>query len=161
MIRIATPLDIDAILDIWNPIIRDSVFTFNSQQKTQANMVVLLEQKENAMEPFIVSELDGRILGFATYGQFRGGNGYRFTVEHTVIVGEGNSGLGIGRSLLQVIEKHAKNRGMHSMIAGVSADNTVAVLFHAAIGYSEIARLPEVGRKFDRWFDLVLMQKRL
>lgn len=161
MIRHATQGDIAVILDIWNPVIRDTVFTFNAEQKSQADLAALLAQKRSTLDPFFVAEIDGEISGFATYGQFRGGVGYRFTVEHTVIVAENWEGQGVGRALLQAIENHAKNRGMHSIIAGISGENPAAVLFHSAIGYTEIARLPEVGRKFDHWFDLVLMQKRL
>lgn len=53
----------------------------------------------------------------------------------------------------------AKAEGCHSMFAGVSGENPEGVLFHKAIGFAEVARLPQVGRKFDRWMDLVLMQK--
>lgn len=161
MIRAASNSDIQPILNIWNPVIRDSIFTFNSREKSEEDLTALLSEKAKQNDPFLVSEENGKILGFATYGQFRAGIGYRYTVEHTIIVGEGLSGRGLGGTLMLAVEEHAKLRGMHSMIAGVSAENTAAIHFHKRMGYAEVGRLPEVGKKFDRWFELVLMQKRL
>lgn len=160
MIRSVAPSDVDAILEIWNPIIRESVFTFNSQEKTREGLLQYFDGKVQAEEPFFVADEAGKILGFATYGPFRGGVGYRHTFEHTVMVEPAAEGRGIGRALLSAIEVHAQERGAHSMIAGVSGENEAGVSYHMAMGYCEVARIPEVGRKFERWFDLVLLQKR-
>ena len=70
-------------------------------------------------------------------------------------------GLGLGRGLMQAIEDHARGGGAHSIFAGVSGANPEGRAFHAAMGYVEIACLPEVGFKWGRWLDLYLMQKRL
>lgn len=160
MIRAVTPTDVDAILAIWNPIIRDTVSTFNSEEKTRSGLLTYFRGKEKADEPFFVAEDGGEILGFATYGPFRGGVGYRHTFEHTIMVDPDGGGRGVGRALLKAVEVHAEKRGAHSLMAGVSGENDAGISFHKVMGYQEIARLPEVGRKFNRWFDLVLLQKR-
>jgi phosphinothricin acetyltransferase len=67
----------------------------------------------------------------------------------------------VGRALLRAVEDHARAQGHHTMIAAISGENTGAIGFHAAQSYAETGRLREVGRKFDRWFDLVVMQKAL
>jgi phosphinothricin acetyltransferase len=103
----------------------------------------------------------GGVSGFVTYVQFRGGPGYAYTVEHSVHVAEGARGRGLGRALVAAAEARARGAGVHSMIAGVAGENADGAAFHAAIGYAEIARLPEVGWKFGRWHDLILMQKML
>ncbi|MFN3972217.1 MAG: GNAT family N-acetyltransferase [Gemmobacter sp.] len=159
MIRAAGPGDIPAILGIWNPVIRDSAITFNPVEKTHADLSAMLAERAAAGHALLVAEEGGAVLGFATYGQFRGGAGYARTMEHTVHLGPQARGRGIGRALMGVIEDHARAGGAGSMFAGVSGENAGGRAFHAAMGYAEVAVLPRVGWKFGRWFDLVLMQK--
>ena len=97
--------------------------------------------------------------GFVTYGQFRNGIGYARTMEHTIIVDESTRGHGLGLQLIETAIDHARRAGVHSMWAGVSAENPAGVAFHSRAGFETVARLPQVGRKFDQWLDLILMQK--
>jgi phosphinothricin acetyltransferase len=155
VIRPARPGDAGAICAIWNRVIRETTQTFTTAEKMPE---VLATQMEG--QPFLVAE-DGGVLGFVTYFQFRGGPGYAFTVEHSIHVAEAARARGLGRALMAAAEGHARGAGMHSMIAGVAGENAGGAAFHAALGYRQIARLPEVGWKFGRWHDLVLMQKML
>jgi len=156
ILRPARPRDAAAIASIWNGYIRDSAVTFNSEEKPEAEIVEMIA----ARPCFLVAEDDG-VLGFATYGQFRGGIGYARTMEHTVLLAPGVAGRGTGRALMLALEDAARRAGVHSLWAGVSAENPEGVAFHRSMGFQEIARLPEVGHKFGRWMDLVLLQKRL
>lgn len=158
-IRPATSSDCAAIAAIWNPVIRDTACTFTTQQKTPSGLGALIDEKRANAMPFLVAELDGGIAGFATYGQFRAGPGYARTMEHSIILAPDARGRGIGRALMGALEACARDQGVHSLWAGVSAENEAGVAFHKAIGYREMARLPEVGRKFGRWMDLILLQK--
>lgn len=160
MIRPATPQDAPAIAAIWNPIIRDSLVTFNAAEKSDAEVAALVDRAGQDGRAFLVAD-DGGLLGFVTYVQFRNGIGYRHSMEHTIILSPAARGRGTGRALMAAMETHAAQRGAHVMVAGISAENPDACAFHAAIGYRHVAVLPEVGRKFDRWLDLVLMFKRL
>lgn len=160
IIRPATHADAPAICAIWNPIIRNTGVTFNPVEKTPSDVCELIDEKERLGYAFLVAE-DGTVQGFGTYGQFRGGLGYARTAEHSIVLGVDARGKGAGRQLMAAIEAHAKARNVHSMFAGVSAENLAGVKFHAALGYREVATLREVGYKFDKWFDLVLMQKML
>lgn len=159
IIRDATLDDAGTIAAIWNPVIRDAVFTFNPVEKTPADLVRMMTEKKAAGQAFLVVENDGEVAGFATYGQFRGGQGYARTMEHTIVLGPDTRRGGIGRALLLAVEEHARNTGAHSMIGGISGENPDAVLFHLAMGYREVAVLPDVGFKFGRWMDLHLLQK--
>ncbi|GGL67833.1 GNAT family N-acetyltransferase [Wenxinia marina] len=155
MIRPATPADAAAIAAIWNHYIRETTVTFLPDEKTDADIRATLAADRGL---FVHEGPDG-VDGFARYFQFRGGAGYRHTCEHTVLLAPGTGGQGAGRALMAAVEDHARAGGVHALFAGVSAENPGAVAFHARIGFAEVARLPEVGRKFGRWIDLVLMQK--
>lgn len=159
LIRAATSADSAAIAAFWNPIIRETSVTFNSIEKTPEDITQMVLDKAEAGHGFLVAVLDNRVVGFATYGQFRAGIGYAHTMEHTVILSPNGRGRGIGRALVTAIEDHARGAGAHSIFAGVSMENPDAVAFHLKLGYSDGIVLPKVGFKFGRWMDLKLMQK--
>lgn len=161
MIRPARPDDAAAIVAFWNPLIRDTMVTFNPVEKTAAEVADSIRAKAAAGHGFLVAEDAGTVVGFASYGQFRAGAGYARAMEHTIILSPAAHGRGIGRALMTGIEDHARAAGVHSMIAGVSGGNPAGRAFHAALGYAEVAVVPEVGWKFGRFWDLVLMQKLL
>lgn len=155
MIRPALADDAAAVADFWNPMIRDTLVTFNPVEKSVPDIAAMIETRE----AFLVVEEVGAVLGFATYAQFRGGLGYAFAQEHTIILAPGTRGRGCGRALMAALEEVARRHGHHILVGGVSGSNPAGIAFHAAIGFAEVGRLPEAGWKFGRWHDLVLMQK--
>ena len=158
MIRPARSDDAQALADLWNPWIRNTAVTFNSIEKTAADITAMMAARAAGGHGFFVAA-DQSLLGFASYTQFRGGIGYAHAMEHTVMLAPEARGRGIGRALMSRVEAHARAAGAHVMIAGVSGDNAEGRAFHLALGYREIATLCEVGYKFGRWMDIVLMQK--
>lgn len=159
IIRAATKADAAAIADIWNLIIRDPAITFTDQEKSPEGIEQMITQRDKAGQGFLVVETRGVVSGFATYGGFRAGPGYRHTAELTIILAEKARSGGVGRKLMQALQEQAHGQGVHVMIAAISAQNPAAIAFHAAMGFEVVGRLPQVGRKQDRWLDLVLMQK--
>lgn len=159
MIRPATQADAAAILSIWNWVIRDTTITFNPVEKTLDEVQAFLADKAAQGYGVFVADLGAGVQGYASYGQFRAGNGYAHTLEHSIALLPASHGRGLGRGLMTAIEDHARARGGHSLFAGVSGENPHGRAFHAALGYREVAVLPQVGFKFGRWLDLVLMQK--
>lgn len=150
--------DAGAIAKIWNREIREGVSTFNSAEKTETDIRELTGARRLA---FLVVEIEGQVVGFATYFQFRGGIGYAHSMEHTIHLSHTARGRGVGRKLMERLTDAARTQKAHSLIAGIGGENETGIAFHRALGFEEVGRLPEVGRKFGRWMDLVFMQKNL
>lgn len=161
VIRQARRADLAQVAALWNAIIRDTVITFNPQQKSESEVAATIRGRARDGHPFLVA-LDGaQVLGFATYAQFRAGLGYARSMEHSIQLAPEARGQGLGRRLMAAIEDHAAARGMRAMVGAVTASNAASIRFHAALGYREVGRMPQVGWKFGRFHDLVLMQKLL
>ena len=160
-IRPAQDGDAPGIAAIWTPVIRDTTAIFNTGARDAPFVRANIADRRATGTEFFVAEEAGRILGFATYGQFRSGNGYVHAYEHSVMIAPEANGRGVGRALMAAVEGHARGQGGHTMVAAISGENAAAQAFHAQLGYAEVGRLPESGRKFDRWLDLVLMMKTL
>lgn len=159
-VEAATAEDWPAIAAIYNREIREGVALWNRAERSLAEMVDWAEARLAAGHPILAARGDGEaLLGYASYGAFRPHDGYAATVEHTVYVAPGAQGRGVGRALLGALEARARQQGLHVMIGGLEAGNVASMRLHAAMGFIETARLPEVGRKFNRWLTLVLMQK--
>jgi phosphinothricin acetyltransferase len=159
-IRPATEADAAAIMAIWNAAIRATLVTFSAVEKTEAEVAAILAARSGAAGGTFVAD-EGGVLGFASYFQFRAGDGYARTMEHTVLLAPEGRGRGLGRALMAAVEAEARAKGKHSLVAAVSSANPEGRAFHAALGFEEVAVLPEVGWKWGRWLDLHLMQKRL
>lgn len=154
LIRPAARADIPAIAGLWNRIIRETSVTFTTEEKSPEALAEAL-----ARHPFLVIEADGAFAGFGCITPFRAGPGYAATDELSIFITNAACGRGLGPALLAALEETARAAGIHVLVAGISAENPGAIRFHARHGYAEVGRMPEVGRKFGRWLDLVLMQK--
>ena len=159
MIRPARATDAPALVALLNHWIVNTAITFNPVPKTEADILAMIADKAAAGHAFLVAEDAGTLIGQASYGQFRGGAGYKTCMEHSISLLPGTPRRGLGRALLTAVEDHARSRGAHQMIAGISGENAEGQAFHARMGYAHIATIPEAGFKFGRYMDLVLMQK--
>lgn len=155
IIRAALADDAKAICALQNAIIRDSLITFTTVEKHPEDIAAAIASGA----PYLVAERAGAVIGFATWGAFRNGPGYAHTAEHSVYLTEAAQGQGVGRALMQALEEHATDAGIHVLVAGISGVNAGAIRFHEKLGFEQVGRLPETGRKQGRWLDLVLMQK--
>lgn len=155
-VRPARPDDAGAIVPIVNHIIDTTSVTFTTARKSEEDVAKAITDSDGA---YFVALHEGRIVGFATYFPFRGGPGYARTKEHSIVLAPKAKGLGGGRALIEALCDHARAAGVHSLWAGVSAENPAGVAFHKAVGFEQVAVLPEVGFKFGRWMDLVLMRR--
>ena len=158
-LRDATNEDAAAIVAIWNPIIRDTVVTFNPVLRSIAEIEEMILSRQVAGHAFLIAQEGSDVLGFASYVQFRGGLGYARCMEHTINLAPAARGKGAGRALLLALERHAAALGHHVMVAAVTGTNSTSISFHEKLGYVHVGTMPQVGWKFDQFHDLVLMQK--
>ena len=161
IIRPATEGDLPAIAAIYNDAVRHTTAIWNETVVDVDNRRAWHAARLAAGYPVLVGERDGAVVAYGSFGDFRAFDGYRFTVEHSVYVAEGARRLGIASALVKALADHAAALGKHVMVAGIAADNAASIALHARLGFVECGRMPEVGRKFGRWLDLVLMQKML
>jgi L-amino acid N-acyltransferase len=159
MIRPATAADAPALAALLNHWILHTAVTFNPVPKTESDILTMIAAKAADGHAFLVAEDAGQVIGQASYGQFRGGQGYATCMEHSISLLPGTPRKGLGRALLTAVEDHARTAGAHQMIAGVSGENPDGRAFHERLGYRHIATVPQAGFKFGRYMDLVLMQK--
>ena len=158
IIRAATSKDIPAILEIVNDAISNTTAIYDYNPRTLEMQQQWLEDKANKNFPVIVAEQNGEVTGYGTFGTFREKAAYHLTVEHSVYVKSGFSGRGIGSKLLSELIIIAKAKNLHVMIGAIDADNKESIAFHKKFGFTECGIIRQVGFKFDRWLDLMLMQ---
>ena len=161
-IRDAADDDMPALRDIYNALIPTTTGAWTESLQTLRERRTWFRQQRAANFPVLVAEIDGNVVGFAAYGSFRGSGkwpGYRHTVEHTIHLREHVWGRGIGRQLLEALMERARTDDVHVMVGAIDSANLESIAFHERLGFQIVARMPEVGRKFDRWLDLVLMQR--
>ena len=159
MIRDAAEADLPAILAIFNHAVEHTTAVWFLQPVSLDNRLAWLRERQARGFPVLVAEHASAVAGFASYGDFRAYDGYAGTVEHSVYVAETARGMGLGRALLDALIVRATDSGLHVMIGGIAADNAISIALHAKAGFVEAGVLRQVGRKFDRWLDLVFMQK--
>jgi phosphinothricin acetyltransferase len=161
IVRAARPEDLSSILSIYNHAIEQDTAVFDERPYTIEQLQAWFQAKQDAAMPVVVAELGRAVVGFATYGQFRPWSGYKHSLEHSLYVAEASRRRGAGRALLAELIVRAQAQGAHVMVAGLSADNAASVALHEAFGFERVGLMREVGRKFDRWLDLLLLQRRL
>ncbi|GAB0113532.1 N-acetyltransferase family protein [Acidisoma sp. C75] len=159
-LRDATEDDLPAILAILNDAILHSTASWQTAPNSLESRRQWFADRRTLGQPVLVATAaDGTIAGFGAYGPFRAYQGYALTVEHSVYVDARFRGQGLGRAFLAALLAHAGKAGMHVMVGAISAENAVSIRLHESFGFTITGRMPEVGRKFDRWLELVLMQK--
>jgi L-amino acid N-acyltransferase len=148
-----------AILEIFNDAILNSTALFDYEPRTPENMVSWFETKRVGNFPVIgVVTQENVLVGFASMGAFRPFPANKYTVEHSVYVHKDHRGEGLGRRLLELIIDAAKQRELHVMIGGITADNIGSIELHKKLGFVHVGTLPEVGFKFGQWQDLAFYQ---
>jgi phosphinothricin acetyltransferase len=159
VIRPATSADLPAILDIYNEAVLHTTATYDYEPQTLANRSAWFEEHQRAGFPiFVAQEESGRVVGWSNLSSFHPRPGYRFTVQNSIYVAVDRRGRGVGKRLLAPLLEAARSRGFRAILAWIDADNEASLRLHAAHGFERVAHLREVGHKFGRWLDVVLME---
>jgi phosphinothricin acetyltransferase len=160
-IRPAIEADLPAILAIYNHEIATGTAIYIDEPQNLAQRAEWFAAKRDAGLPVFTLEDEQGLAGFGTYGPFRSQPGFRYCVEHSLYVAENRRGRGYGRQLLATLIDAAAAQGMHTMVAAIDAQNERSIKLHTDFNFTRVALLPEVACKFNRWLDLVLLQKTL
>ncbi|MDR1990958.1 MAG: GNAT family N-acetyltransferase [Acidobacteriaceae bacterium] len=158
-IRDAREDDLPGLLAIYNDVVASSTAIYRDTPASLDDRRDWWQARVAAHHPVLVAIDDHGVAGFASYGEFRVWPGYRYTVEHSVHIRHDRRGQGLGTALMTPLLEHAREQGMHVMVAGIDADNHGSIVFHERLGFERVAHMREVGFKFGRWLDLVLLQK--
>ncbi len=161
MIRDATDADLPRILDITNQAILETTALWTITPATLETRGAWMNERLSGGFPVLVAEQDGAVAGFGSFGSFRPHDGYLHTVEHSLYVEPEWQGRGHGRALLEALIERGRTMGKHAMVGGIEAANTASIRLHERAGFLRAGVLPEVGRKFERWLDLLFMVRLL
>lgn len=145
-------------MDIYNHYVTGSTSTFDLVARTLDEQVEWLEDRSGARFVLVAVDDHDTVLGFASTSPYRDRAAYATTVEDSVYVADGQQGRGVGTALLTELVTTARAHGFHSMIARIVADHTASIALHRSCGFEVIGHEREVGRKFGRWLDVVVMQ---
>lgn len=161
-LRDSTDADIPACAEIYREAVRHGTGTFELEEPDDAEMgrrrAAILAQGL----PWLVAERAGQVLGYAYANQFRPRRAYRFCVEDSIYLAPAARGQGVGRLLLAELIARCEALGIRQMLAVIGdSRNHGSIGVHRACGFEPTGTFAAAGWKFDRWLDVVTMQRRL
>ncbi|MGU3411656.1 N-acetyltransferase family protein [Microbacterium sp. M1A1_1b] len=157
-VRDCEPRDLDVVHALHVDAVLHSTAIWQDEPNPRAWFDAWLSERQRDGWPVVVAEVDGQVAGYASYAQWRPNAGYRLTVEHSVYVLPEFRGRGVATVLMGALVGQARAEGRHVMMAGICSSNTVSIALHERLGFTTVAVVPEVGRKFGRWLDLTMMR---
>ena len=153
--------DVPAITDIYAHYVRHSTATFDVEPPGEVFFAEKMGHIAGLGHPLVVAERDGKLLGYAYASVYRPRPAYRFTCENSVYCAPDAHRQGVGTALMERVIDLSRSFGFKQMIAVITAEGTGSVRLHEKLGFREVGRYEAVGFKFDRWLDIVHMQKGL
>ena len=153
MIRAVTPADAAAICEIYNGYVRDTVITFEEVPVAVAEMARRIEDF-TARLPWFVAAEQGAIVGYAYASPWRVRSAYRFSVETTVYVAQGQHGRGLGTALYGELLAALRKLDVHCAVGGIALPNDASVALHEKLGFKKVSQFVEIGYKLGRWVDV-------
>ncbi|MGI8983908.1 MAG: GNAT family N-acetyltransferase [Acidimicrobiales bacterium] len=152
--------DAEAIRSIYNREVTESTVTFDLVPRTLADQQRWLAE-HGGVHPAVVAELGGEVVGFGSLAPYRSRPAYATTVEDSVYVRHDTRGAGCGRAILGELVRLGTDHGFHSIMGRIVGGHVASIGLHTSCGFELVGVEREVGRKFGRWLDVVLMQRLL
>jgi phosphinothricin acetyltransferase len=159
-IRVAQADDAEALRRIYNVYVETSTVTFDLVPRTLADQRAWLAARTGAHTALVAVEHDD-VIGFGALSPYKERPAYSTSVEDSVYVDVAHHGQGVGRALLSALVDAAQTSGFHAVFARIVGGHEASIGLHAAFGFEVVGTEREVGRKFGRWLDVVVMQRLL
>jgi len=162
ILRDSTASDVAACGEIYREAVRNGTGTFELEEPDDAEMGKRRDAILAQGLPWLVAERGGRVLGYAYANQFRPRRAYRFCVEDSIYLDPAARGQGVGKLLLAELIARCERLGIRQMLAVIGdADNKGSISVHKSCGFEHTGVFAAAGWKFERWLDVVMMQRRL
>lgn len=165
IIRDAKVTDAKAIQTIYTPYVEKTAITFEYNVPTEEEFCRRIETVQQKY-PWIVAMVNGKVVGYAYASAFKPRDAYQWAIETSIYVDNNNKRSGIGRQLHEALEQRLKMQGILNMNACISfiepEDEYLtqdSVRFHERLGYQKVAHFHQCGKKFNRWYDMIWMEK--
>ncbi|WP_298565434.1 GNAT family N-acetyltransferase [uncultured Phascolarctobacterium sp.] len=159
-IRFATPADSAGILEIYAPYILETTISFEYEPPGLAEFTARI-QKISSKYPYLVYERNGKILGFAYGSAYQERMAYLYDADLSIYLAPEAQNSGIGRKLYHCLLYLLQKQGFYNVYACITAENQRSIDFHKALGFRDLGPHPKAGYKFNRWLDIVWMDKQL
>jgi len=160
-LRAAQESDTQAIAEIYNYEVENSTATFDLVPRNLEAQRDWITARSGAFSAIVAVDSVAGVIGFAALSTYRDRAGYRTTVENSVYVHRHHQQRGVGKLLLAALLDSARDSGFHTVIARIDSQSTGSLALHKSLGFVEVGVEREIGRKFGRWLDSVIMQRML
>jgi L-amino acid N-acyltransferase YncA len=162
LIRPSTDADLSAMSAIYADAVLTGTGSFETEPPDAAELARRRQDVLAKGLPWLVAQTDAGVVGYAYATPFRPRPAYRFTLEDSVYLQRSTRGQGIGRLLLAELLARCQALGARQMLAVIGdSSNQASIRLHESLGFARAGQFTDVGRKFDRWLDIVLMQRAL
>ncbi|MCH5275840.1 MAG: N-acetyltransferase [Lachnospiraceae bacterium] len=160
LIRPATSADVKDILEVYAPYIKNTVITFETEVPSIEEFTARIE-KIKSKYPYLVCEMDGKVIGYAYAAKYRERAAYKYSVEISIYVDMNHQHEGIGRALYTNLFEALKSYDCYTAYACITLPNEKSIGLHKAFGFYEIGTCHNVGYKMGRWIDVIWLEKPL
>lgn len=161
IVRTASLGDAESIAHIYNYYVLNTVVTFEEEVVSTTEMAKRVDEVLSTSHPWLVAEIDGRVVGYAYGSKWKARSGYRFSTEISVYLDPGHGGRGLGSKLYDELFRMLRDRKMHAVIGGIALPNDASVALHEKFGMEKVAHFKQTGFKFDRWIDVGYWERTL